>query len=390
MEQENKKKYKVLIVDDIPNNLNFVSDALFNEGLDITVATNGPDAIEIAQLKSPDLILLDISMPEMDGYEVCEALRKDPKTELIPVIFLTAKVESEDIIRGFEVGAVDYVVKPFNAMELLSRVRTHLELKDKREQLELMNKILEDKVTERTKELENSNKALTMANDKLSKLDRAKSEFIMHINHELRTPLQGIHGYSKLLEEIANSEQKEFVKGLNTLTDRLVSLSELSLLFTELKAENYKMIVQPIPLVAVFDKLKAKHTHNDKNIIVQTEIEPINIRIAADEKLIFTVIDILIENALKYSKKNDLIYLKASQDDKFTIIEVVDQGPGFTDKARNAVFDLLNADNLNQQSHGFGIGLATAKLIMDTISGNIEIENEFEKGARVRLVIPLS
>ncbi|NJK84735.1 MAG: response regulator [Bacteroidales bacterium] len=100
---------EILIVDDIPSNLNFISDILYNEGFRITVATNGKDAIETARIKKPDLILLDIAMPMIDGYEVCKILKSDSETNDIPIIFLTAKVDYEDIIKGFSAGAVDFV-----------------------------------------------------------------------------------------------------------------------------------------------------------------------------------------------------------------------------------------------------------------------------------------
>ncbi|NBC84266.1 MAG: response regulator [Bacteroidetes bacterium] len=391
MPVKSKKAYQVLIVDDIPNNLNFVSDALFQEGIGITIATNGPDALEIATLKYPDLILLDISMPEMDGYEVCRHLKNNEKTSEIPVIFLTAKVESEDIIKGFQVGAVDYIVKPFNAMELISRVKTHLELKDKREQLEQLNKSLEEKVTERTQELKQKNDELKIAYQKLENLDKAKNEFILHINHELRTPLQGIHGYSKLIEEYAqNNEQLEFVHGLNRLTDRLVRLSEISLLFTELKAANYKEEIHPVSVKEVFDKLILKHIDNEKNILIKKEMHPETIEISADIKLMMTCMEILVDNALKYSSNNSMILLKAgTYNHTHVLIEIIDHGPGFSDKSKQAVFDLFTADNTDHKSYGFGIGLATAKLIMEHVSGKIEIENNEELGATVKLYFPL-
>jgi two-component system sensor histidine kinase/response regulator len=207
---------EILIVDDVPGNLNFVSDILYNEGFRIVVATNGEDAIEITREKHPDLILLDIAMPVLDGYEVCRILKDDDSTREIPIIFLTAKGEDEDILKGFECGAVDYVSKPFNTSELISRVKTHLELRRKSEELKQLNQILEDKVIDRTVQLQTLNDSLTIANQnlskaykELSKLDKAKNEFIRHINHELRTPLQGIHGFVRILSEIVeNTEEK--------------------------------------------------------------------------------------------------------------------------------------------------------------------------------------
>ncbi len=123
------KKPLILIVDDIAKNIQVVANILGKDDYDISVALNGRQALSIMEKVRPDLILLDVMMPDIDGYEVCRTLKKDRRTDSIPVIFLTAKSDKEDIVKGFEMGAVDYVLKPFNPVELLARVRTHVSLK---------------------------------------------------------------------------------------------------------------------------------------------------------------------------------------------------------------------------------------------------------------------
>ncbi len=118
----------ILIVDDNPQNIQYLGSLLTEEGYDLGVAKNGAKALEFVYKRPPDLILLDIMMPEMDGYETCEKLKKDKTVSHIPVIFLTAKTETKDIVRGFQVGGIDYVTKPFISEELLARVRTHVEI----------------------------------------------------------------------------------------------------------------------------------------------------------------------------------------------------------------------------------------------------------------------
>jgi diguanylate cyclase (GGDEF)-like protein len=132
----------VLIVDDIAKNLQVLGTILSKEKYKIAAANNGEQAISIANNTLPDLILLDIMMPGINGYEVCARLKKDPKTKDIPIIFLTAKIELEDIIKGFKAGAVDYITKPFNSVELLARTKTHLELKISRDLLKIKNEQL--------------------------------------------------------------------------------------------------------------------------------------------------------------------------------------------------------------------------------------------------------
>lgn len=382
------KPNHILIVDDVPANLLYVSDVLSNLEVKISEVDNGKDALEIIGNDTPDLVLLDISMPLMDGYTVCTKLKANEKTKQIPVIFLTAKIDTEDIIKGFKVGAVDYIAKPFNTNELISRVRTHLELSEKRKQLEILNKDLEDKVQERTKELQNKNNQLQEANEKLSRLDKAKNEFILHVNHELRTPLQGVKGYSRLLEEYAQTEeQTEILKGLNNAADRLVKLSELSLLFAELRTDSYIVDELVTPVSEIMNEMVDKYAHNTKKVGFVPRIEPVNLTIGYDRKLIRTILDIVIDNALKYTVPDDEVILRAKDDESGYMIEVEDHGPGFTDKAISGLFDLFAADNLDHYSHGFGLGLSTAKLIADNIGGTIKIFNN-QVGATVRVLLP--
>ena len=193
------KKHRILIVDDIPDNIKVLKAILSDDSYDIHYALSGKDAIMLCVAESFDLILLDIMMPEMDGYEVCEYLKSKEKTKDIPIIFLTAKVDSGDIIKGFEVGAQDYVTKPYNSQELVARVNTHLDLKHKNEALKFMNLRLEENVASRTLELQESNKDLEEANRRGATLEEAKNDFLSLMSTELREPLNGIVGFADML-----------------------------------------------------------------------------------------------------------------------------------------------------------------------------------------------
>jgi two-component system sensor histidine kinase/response regulator len=389
-----KTRQEVLIVDDIPSNLNFLSEVLHLEGIGVVIATNGADAIDIAKYKHPDLILLDIAMPMMDGFEVCAELKKDKDTSDIPVIFLTARTESEDILKGFECGAVDYILKPFNATELIARVKTHLDLKYKTEELKTINVRLEDEVRQRTAEITEVNKNLIEANSKLgeaykdlSNLDKAKNEFIRHINHELRTPLQGIHGFSLILEELVKSpEEKEYLNSINFLVKRLVKLSELSLLFTEIKANNYKVALKPLSLKqAVSHALEVFNSDIGKISVLHSDIDN-DIIVNADQRLLNSYLELIIDNAIKYSSESPQITIKIFHNKNQAGIDVTDNGPGFSEKALESLYELFSADNLRYHSYGFGVGLATAKIITDALSARLEIINLPKKGALVRIL----
>ena len=187
----NEYKPLILIVDDIPKNLQVLSSILSFEGYQISFASSGSQALNIIETSLPDLILLDIMMPIMDGYEVCKILKSNPRTKDIPIIFLTGKVEAEDIVHGLKIGAVDYITKPFNSAELLSRVHTHIELKLSR-----------DAIVKYNYELEESKKQLL-------ELNASKDKFFSIIAHDLRSPFTGFIGLSQLLSEEYDSINKE-------------------------------------------------------------------------------------------------------------------------------------------------------------------------------------
>jgi diguanylate cyclase (GGDEF)-like protein/PAS domain S-box-containing protein len=151
MPERENEKFKILIVDDVPKNIQVVANILQNEGYSMAFAQSGATAVELVRTNPFDLILLDIMMPEMDGFEVCQRLREDPKTADIPVLFLTAKTDTESLVKGFETGAVDYVTKPVKDAELLARVKTQLELHRSRQRLLSINRRLNEEISERKK-----------------------------------------------------------------------------------------------------------------------------------------------------------------------------------------------------------------------------------------------
>jgi len=393
MRSGKERKHQVLIVDDIPSNLNFLSEVLHVEGIGVMLATTGTDAIEIAKYKLPDLILLDIAMPVMDGYQVCAQLKSNPATADIPVIYLTARTEPEDILKGFETGAVDYIMKPFNSAELIARVKTHLELRFKTQVLKGINQHLEEEVKLRTAEITRANQALTESNrklerayDELSNLDKAKDEFIRHINHELRTPLQGIHGFTLILEEIMDSpEEQEYIQAINQLVKRLVKLSEISLLFTEIKANNYKITLKPVSLKFAVEQAVNVFKGDYPRIEMRNLGPEDNVFVKADQRLLLICLELILDNALKYTPEDAKVRISNRRENSMAWVEITDNGPGFSAKALENLYELFTADNLRYRSHGFGIGLATAKIIADTLSARLEISNLHGSGASVRI-----
>ena len=181
---EEVTQIEILIVDDNTQNLQVLLNILAEQNFKVRPAPNGPTALMIAEAAPPDLILLDIKMPGMDGFEVCEALKANPDTASIPVIFISAFDDTWDKVRAFKLGAVDYITKPFQVDEVLARIQTHLTI------LEL-RRDLESRVQERTDALRDAE----IARREAEQANRAKSAFLSNMSHELRTPLNAILGF---------------------------------------------------------------------------------------------------------------------------------------------------------------------------------------------------
>src|SRR5580692_3149813 len=194
---------RIMAVDDQPENLRLLEDMLRHRGYMVRSFPRGRLALAAARQNPPDLILLDINMPEMNGYEVCERLKNDAQLAGIPVIFLSALNETQDKVKAFRSGGVDYISKPFQIEEVHARVETHLKLHDLQRALKLQNERLEEAVAARTREL-------AKANERLTVLDRSKNEFLNLISHEFRTPLNGLLGASEIiLEGMPSTEEND-------------------------------------------------------------------------------------------------------------------------------------------------------------------------------------
>lgn len=374
--------YKILVVDDEVENLMILKNILVKQNYQIITAKNGEEAISQTLINDFDLILLDIIMPGLDGYEVCKILRKNEKTSEIPIIFLTSKKDSESIVKGFEIGAQDYVTKPFNINELLARVFTHLELKKKRQELEELNNKLEEKVKERTIEL-------VKANKKIESLDNAKSAFLGLISHEIRTPLNGIMGFLDLLKKSADDPNKELIELTAESAERLYNFSELSLLITQLKVDMYKLQNKNLDFVQLIDKVKEtihKNWELEKKIKFNQTVHLQSPILKLDQILIEKVLYSLLDNAVKFSSGDADVTVHIYNKEGFIVCEIHDKGSGFSEEASSYIFEPFTS-RMPHDIEGFGLNLAAAKLIMQAHEGWIEVENKPKKGAKVTLYL---
>lgn len=379
-------KSKVLIVDDIPENIMVIGNILYRAGLLVSYASDGIEALSIISHQKPDLILLDIQMPRMNGFELCSELKNSEEYKDIPIIFVTAHNDKGNINKGFHAGGVDYITKPVNSEELLHRVNTHLELKTKTDTLQQLNAILEEKVQQRTHDLQKANAQLAL-------LGKAKTDFIALINHKIRTPLNSIIGFIELLKKntLNNTKRERFISYIDTATKQLSNLCQDSLFISSLRAEQYKKQNNPILISRLIEDIKncLSEQYAKKNIAFVVNIIPANLKIKNDYRLLYKSLYAVIDNAMKFSPSEGMVYIMAYQENNMMVYEISDEGNGFSEKALKNLFALFEQTGF--EANGFGLGLAVTKLIIDTLKGAIHISNKKdENGAIVKIKIPVS
>lgn len=375
-----EKKVEILVVEDDYKNLQVLGKILSENNYDLALAKNGSEALEILNTFKPQLILMDVMMPGMDGFTLCRKIKSDERFFDIPIIFLTAKNEIEDTLEGFAAGAADFITKPFDSRILLTRIKTHLELKFRNEELDRMNSFLEEIVKERTEELRK-------AHTELLQLDKVKSEFLSIISHEIRTPLNGILGASQLIMQRSDPKITFLFDLLNTSVSRLEKFLLNALLLTSLKLKRH---------VIDFHKIHFQHLTNDLLLQLDKEIKNKKLTVKqisdnnsvtnGDEYLISKCITSLLDNAIKFSPEENEIEIKIYKENGGLCYSVTDYGPGFSEKAMNDLFKLF-APGESHIDENEGIELAITKIIMDEHKGSIEIVNN-KQGATVKLIFP--
>ena len=375
------KNAEILIVDDNPKNLQVLSNILVQQGYSIEFATDGYQAIDWIENKPFDLILLDVMMPEIDGFEVCQKLKAKKEFNGIPIIFLTAKTDKESIIKGFESGGQDYITKPFDSHELLARVETHLILKFSQEKLKNVNKWLEEQVALKTEELR-------VAYDELTLLDEAKIEFLKILSHELRTPLNGIKGFAQILKQKLNPDLLHYIDIIDLSADRLERFSRVALLISSLRTKSYPLKLEKIGVYSILKDTCNDFTEqlDEKNLEIQCESTFNADIITADSELIKETFDQLIENAIIYSDNGGKINVSISDDDNLVTVLIKDSGKGFSKEALENIFQPfgLGQDHIDKK---VGLGLHLVKLIIDAHKATINIGNNKDGGSYVGLIL---
>ncbi|WP_047810045.1 response regulator [Desulfosporosinus acididurans] len=350
---------EILLVDDTPEHIETAVMMLRESNFKVRIATKGSTAFKLIEQHPPDLILLDVYMPEMDGFDICRILKTESDFNYIPIIFLTSSNDAESIKKGFELGAQDYVVKPFNTSELLARVHTHIKLKKQTESLLKSNQELDS--------------------------------FCYTVAHDLKAPLLSLRklteylalDYSTLLDndgleliDTIQQKSQEVVK----LVDHLLELSRMS---------EMPMNIEPINLEQLFRKVYDEliNLEPPRNVNLRINYIPF---IQGDPVMIKLLVINILSNALKYTRirKDACIDISSSENETEYIISVRDNGAGFDMRYASRLFSVFQRLHSQNEFEGSGVGLAIVQKILKRHHGLAWMTGKVDEGATFYFSLP--
>jgi signal transduction histidine kinase len=348
---------RILIVDDEPANIFFLKGILTGEGYKVITASNGMECLEILHNTRPDVILLDIMMPVITGIEVLEKIQKNENTKNIPVIMVTAKTESTDVEEALDKGAVEYIKKPIDEIELLARLRTTLRIKKNE--------------------------------DNLRDMLRSKKDFINIISQDLREPFSSISGFAEMLyydKELVNnlnSYHKNFLRYIINTSQNIVDYFNKLLNWTNLEGKEIKLHLDEINLLKLINSSIVVYQTmiNEKKIKVDNEVDE-NLVVKVDKTYFRQVINNLISNAVKFTPDNGLIRITSSSDNNSIKLVISDTGLGIQDIEPEVMFSrFINTPSRGTRGEqGTGLGLGICKKILDAHGFDITYKTEPREG----------
>lgn len=354
---------KILVIEDEESLRSNVCEILGYEGFDILEAANGLKGLQLAREKLPDLILCDIMMPVMDGYEVLAAIRECQETRLTPVILLTAMAERENIRKGMELGADDYIIKPFTIQELLQSVNSRL------------------KKSEAVKEYaENA-------------LEELRNNLISQLPHELRTPLNSILGFGQLLRDNPETFSPEEISGYGkiicTSGQRLYRLIQNYLIYAQLELKNSvvpaNLILPDAGLICrqVAEEVAARYDRQDDLLVYASEGT-----VYADQNDYMKVVEELTDNAFKFSEKGSKVLVSCGGEGERFLLNITDKGRGIAPADIQRIGAYMQFDRMLHAQQGSGLGMIISRKIVEMYKGEVDIESETGKGTRIRVWLP--
>ena len=354
----------ILIVDDTPANLQLLVNLLSVQRYRIRPVTSGEAALKAVALQAPDLVLLDINMPGMNGYEVCKRLKRDPDTAHIPIIFISALTEVAEKVNAFSAGGVDYVTKPFQVEEILARVGTHLALR--RSRLELEQSLA------RLRELEELRDSLTHM-----------------IAHDMRSPLLSVGLGLEILEDEfqkADAPARKLITDARACVSTLVGMVTQMLDVSRLEHGNLPLERKDFDLAkAAAEVVELLQGSREHEFGIQADGP---VMVSADRELLRRVLDNLITNAVKFTPKRGRITVSLKPAGPDLRVEVVDQGPGISAEKQARLFTKFGQLEASEAKRGFGLGLAFVRLAIEAHGGQVGVSSQPGQGSTFWFTLP--
>ncbi|MEA3444941.1 MAG: response regulator [Bacteroidota bacterium] len=360
------ERAKILVIDDSKSSMMELSGILRDTGFHVVAAMNGKSGIKKAMSNPIDLILLDVVMSGMDGFEVCIKLKENKETRDIPVIFITVDSNKESVVKGFDAGAIDYVNKPFNKKELIARINTQLELS-------------------RSKE------ALKVAMNEAKHHDKLMSSFLANMSHEIRTPINAILGFAQLLqlEEESDEERQKFISIILNSSNQLIDLINDILEVSKIDAGKITIKLKPVEINQFLDELilsyKILNETNKKVSFKLNRGSKNKLLINTDKGKLYQILNNLLSNAVKFTSEGiiELGYRIIEDNGAFCEFYIKDTGIGIPKHKHEIVFDrfIRIENNLEREYGGTGLGLHISKKLVNLLNGKIWIESEINKGS---------
>jgi signal transduction histidine kinase len=412
-------KRTILVVDDNPANLSVIGDFLMENRFRVMVARSGEAGLRMTHEAHPDLILLDVMLPGMDGFEVCRRLKADEEIRDIPVIFMTGAAKTEDKVKGFGVGGVDYITKPVQLEEVLVRVNTHLRIRALTWELRMAKETLETRVTERTSELAEANARLKAEiaerkraeeevyqlnqdlgrrvlerTEELNNANKELEAFAYSISHDLRAPLRHINGFLEMLQEHASAqldaEGQHYMKRISEATRRMSALIDDLLSFSRMSRNE--MSKARVDLNELLQDVIREFKPDTEGRDIHWNITPLPC-VMADRAMLRMVFVNLISNALKFTSLRSPAEIEINWKEgagKELIIFMRDNGVGFDMRYADKLFGVFQRLHHVNEFEGTGIGLANIRQIINRHGGKTWAEGEVGQGATFYFSLPQS
>ncbi len=354
----------ILIVDDIFDNLKVLGNILNAEGFKVRPVPNGVLALQAAEKDIPDLILLDIMMPGMDGFEVCRKLKANHKLCDIPIIFISALNDTNDIVKALNIGGVDYITKPFQAEEVRARVNTQLNIQKQ--------------------------------NKELLRLNNDKDRFISILAHDLKGPLRGVLALSEILVENIRKYDIDDIEHqmimINNSSQQVSNLLNDLLMWGMAQSGKLPFKLQKLNLNVICKEVLEilKLVADNKNITLHHSAAE-NLELIADAQMLKTILRNLISNAIKFSNIGGSINIHAERTNSTITISVSDNGIGMSEEILNKLFDIsqIITSTGTAKESGTGLGLVLCKEFIDKHMGKIWVESQLGKGSKFYISLPI-